>query len=87
MAMEHVKNALELLITMYPGHVKLFKIFRRNYMSTGDDEKRKKRDQILDELIEWNKENGLYDIPLEDILARMYTTAEAKEKEDKLIEE
>ena len=56
-------------------------------MSTGDDEKRKKRDQILDELIEWNKENGLYDIPLEDILARMYTTTEAKEKEDKLIEE
>lgn len=46
-------------------------------------DEQKKRDQLLDELIEWNKENGLYDLPLEDILARQYMTAEAKEREEK----
>lgn len=46
-------------------------------------EERKKRDQSLTELVKFNEENGLYDLPLEDVMARQYTTAEAKEREEK----
>ena len=46
-------------------------------------DEQKKREQILDELVQFNIDNGLYDLPLEDILARQYMTAEAKEREEK----
>lgn len=51
---------------------------------TKKQEERKNRESALDELVKFNQENGLYDLPLEDILARQYTTAIAKEEEDKL---